>query len=289
MGVHGVPAMRRIVRTRALPTVTGLALGLVFALSSAGVALAEPPAVDAAAPDYSTPLARWSFDLYEDSVVRFQNPDWRACTAAATLSMLNTIAYGSSEDQFPARGGGLPRTSLTWHINTSYETQEAILDYARNNMTMSWSSPGTDPHGWRNSLNFFGWGSINAGVYRDSSFTTFDAAARAAVTSLARHQRPVGILGWAGGHAQYITGYAVQGNDPRVSDEWTLVGVFITDPLEADQMRNTFVTYSDWKYGSPFRRFSPYWQNESWMRDPIDGQVGVREWWGKFVIIDAVK
>ncbi len=288
-GVHGAPGNWSSIRLRALSSVTGLALGLAVALSSAGPALAEPPATEADAPGYATPVTAWSFNLYEPSVVRFQDPDWRACAAAATLSMLNTIAFGSSEDQFLPRGDRVLRTTFRWQIDTSFATQSKILGYSRANMTMGWDSPGTDPHGWRNGLNYFGWGSINAGIYRDSVYSTFDAAARAVVISLARYKRPVGILGWAGSHAQYITGYTVQGEDPRVSDDWTLHGVFLTDPLQADQMRNEFVTYNDWKYGSPYRRFSPYWHKESWIRDPIDGAIGGREWWGKFVIIDAVK
>ncbi len=291
-GVRGVPTKRHIVRPRALSPLIrgalGLALGLTIGLNLAGPVLAEPPATEGAAPDYATPLTTWSINLYDDSVVRFQNPDWRACTAAATLSMLNMIALASTDDM-PRPHGGLPRPSFHWQIDVSYGTQTTILDYERANMTMAGNYPGTDPHGWRNALNFFGWGSINAGFYRDSAYSSFDEAARATVVSLARHGRPVGILGWYGSHAQYVTGYTVRGNDPRVSDDWTLIGVFLTDPLEADQLRNKYIAYSDWKYGSPYRRLSPYWQKESWIRDPIDGAIGFREWWGKFVIIDAVK
>jgi len=287
--VQGAPAGWCIFRMPALPPLIGLALGLAVVLGSAGPAFARSPATDDAAPGYATPGTVWSFNLYEPSVVRFQNPDWRACTGAATLSMLNTIAVWSNEDQLLPLGGRVPRTALSWQIDTSYETQENILAYERNHMTMGWDLPGTDPHGWRNGLNYFGWGSINAGVYRDSVFNNFNAAARSTVVSLARHDRPVGILGWAGSHAQYVTGYTVRGGDPRVSDDWTLLGVFLTDPLQADQTINEFVTYNDWQYGPMYTRLSPYWHRESWAKDPIDGAVGAQEWWGKYVIIDAVK
>jgi hypothetical protein len=86
-----------------------------------------------------------------------------------------------------------------------------------------------------------------------------------------------------------VTGYTVYGEDPRVSDNWTITGVYITDPLQADRIRNTFVRYADWRYGPLYFRFSPYWQNESFYPDPIDGTVGYREWRGKWVIINPVK
>ena len=131
--------------------------------------------------------------------------------------------------------GHLPTPALHWQFDNSYEMQGHILKYERDHMTMSRTYPGSDPHGWRNALNHFGWGSIDAGVYVDSAYSSFDKAARATVSPIARFDKPVGILGWFGAHAQMVTGYTVHGEDPRVSDDWTIIGVYITDPLQADQ------------------------------------------------------
>ena len=54
-------------------------------------------------------------------------------------------------------------------------------------------------------------------------------------------------------------------------------------------MNNTFVPYDVWKTGPYYLRFSPYYFEDSPAVDPIDGQIGRREWWGKWVIIDAVR
>ena len=265
-----------------------LALAAVLVLTSPGQALADP-SQEGAATEVTPPAPVWSINLYDRAVVRYQNPDWEACTAAASASMLNLIALSSTADLPPPRGGTLPTTSFLWQVDTSFDEVESILSYERQNMTMYRSSAGTDPHGWRNALNYFGWGSMSAGVYVDSAYTSFAAAARQTVHSLATTGKPVGILGWFGRHAQYITGYTVQGEDPRVSDSYTILGVFMTDPLEADDILNVYVSYSTWQSGPLYIRFSPYWQNDSPYTDPIDGQVGNWEWHGKWVIIDAIR
>ena len=273
---------RRLTGLRALSA----SAAVVLVLAGAGPAHAEWQV--GASPEAALIPSTWTYNMYDIAGVRYQNPDWRACTGAATEMMLNMIALGPQEDTPPLRGG-LPDPSLHWHVDTSYDTQEGILAWERNNMTMIWSAPGTDPHGWRNALNYFGWGSINAGVYRDASYSSYDAAVRAVVSSLARHQRPVGILAWFGGHAQLVTGYKVTGEDPRVGDDYAIVGIYLTDPLEADNMRNTWVSYRDWKTGPGTYRFGQYWALESPYRDPIDGAIGDREWHSKWVIIEPVK
>jgi hypothetical protein len=265
-----------------------LALAVAVVLTSSGQALADG-SQEGIAIEVTPPSPIWSINYYNASVVRDQDPDYSACTAAAAMSMLNLVALSSDDDLPLTRGSSLPQLSFVWQVDTSYDTQERILEYERENMTMVLWALGTDPHGWRNALNYFGWGSMRAGVYADAAYTTFDDAAWAAVRSLARTGKPVGILGWFGGHAQYVTGYRVKGEDPRVSDNYTILGVYLTDPLQGDDMANTFVTYSTWKDGPLYLRFSPYYQNESPYKDPIDGHVGYTEWWGNFVIIDAVK
>jgi hypothetical protein len=219
-----------------------------------------------------------AFDLYDSRAERWQNPDLKACTAASTLSMLNTIAYSGSASGF------------VWKPTTSYAMQESILAFERAHMTMLVKSAGTDPHGWRNALNYFGWGSVNAGVYRDASYSSFDAAAKAAVSALAMTRKPVGILALQGGHAQFITGYKVAGADPKTgSSNFTILGVYLTDPYRAAGHRDIWITYAQWHTGGIWVRFSPYRQTDSPYRDPIDGQIGKSEWFGKWVIIAPVK
>jgi hypothetical protein len=267
---------------------TALSLTAALVLLPVGPVLAEG-SVEGAASEVPPPPATWSVNLFQPDVVRLQNPDWRACTAASTESMLNLILLAQDDPTLPPRGSSLPRVSFHWRLDTSFETEENILGFERDNMTMVWSSPGSDPHGWRNALNFYGWGSMAAGVYEDAAFSSFDDAARAVVKSIARHDKPAGILAWAGGHAQYVTGYSVVGDDPRVGDNYTILGVYLTDPLEYDWTTNVFVPYETWQSGPGYIRFWQYWQPESPYRDPIDGQIGYYEWWGKWVIVDAVK
>jgi len=221
---------------------------------------------------------RWAVDLYDPRAERWQDPDYVACTAASTESMLNTVAYAGTGPGF------------VWQPTTSYDTQESILAYERENMTMLTSSAGTDPHGWRNALNYYGWGSMSAGVYRDSSYGSFDAAAKTTVLAVARDRKPVGILARYGTHGQFVTGYQVFGDDPRTgSSNFSIVGVYLTDPWQAAGHRDLWVTYADWRGGDSWVKFSPYLETDSPYRDPIDGQIGYDEWYGRWVIIDPVK
>jgi hypothetical protein len=220
----------------------------------------------------------WTGDLFDIRADRWQDPDYTACTAAATMSMLNEVVYS----------GGAP--GLVWNPTTDYATQESILAYERAHMTMLTTSAGTDPHGWRNALNYYGWGSMTAGVYRDSSYGSFAAAAKAAVSALAKYHKPVGILSLAGGHATFITGYQVTGDDPRTgSTNFTIVGVDMTDPLAYNARRDAWVTLADWQSGSTWVRFSAYLQTDSPYKDPVDAHVAYDEWYGKWVIIDPVE
>jgi hypothetical protein len=220
----------------------------------------------------------WALDLYDARADRWQDPDYTACTAASTESMLNTIAYAGSTSGF------------VWQPTTSYSTQESILAFEREHMTMLTSSVGTDPHGWRNALNYYGWGSMDAGVYRDSSYPSFDAAAKAAVSDLAINHKPVGILARSGSHGQVVTGYEVTGADPSTgSSDFSIVGVDLTDPLQSVGYRDTWIAIADWRSGGSWVRFSQYLQGDSPYQDPIDGQIGNDEWDGMWVIIDPVK
>ncbi len=170
-------------------------------------------------------------------------------------------------------------------------------------MTLPTWLPGSDPHGTRNALNFNGWGSLQAGVYVDAAYTTFAAAAKGVVSSIARTRKPAIVFSWMGGHAQLVTGYKAHGDNPATGDNFSVVGVYLTDPLEgvatlvydgathdvqpiAD---DTWISLAAWKSGPDAVQFDRYWQSDSTMRDPIDGRVGRTEWYNKWVAVLATR
>jgi hypothetical protein len=237
------------------------------------------------APSPYTTSSTWTLDVYDARAVRWQNPDLTACTAASAQMMLNMAVYW--EDYSPVGAGEPePMPPYGWKPDVSYARQESILAYQRRTGTMLLSWPGADAHGWRNALNYYGWGSIRAGVYRDEAFDSFDGAVRSTVSSIALYRKPVGVLGWAGNHAQIVTGYRVTGDDPRTGmTDFSVVGVYLTDPLRSDGFRDQYVSLATWKSGAKTIRFTPYLMTNSPYVDPIDGQQGNAEWDGRWVII----
>ncbi|MGD0018412.1 MAG: hypothetical protein ABSD62_04080 [Candidatus Limnocylindrales bacterium] len=281
-------------RLAALVPVVGAKRRLAFR----GLALALFVAVIGqwSAPPTAGAATSWRFDMYDATGVRYQDPDRTACVATSTQMMLNMIS-AKSEQEFSLRAFSLgdrfvPPSSpvLSWRPSISYETQEAVLAYDRANMTMLPTSAGTDAHGWRNGLNYFGWGSIDSGFYADRAFTSFDAAAKAVVHSVAVYQKPAGILAWYGGHAQFVTGYIVTGADPRTgSMAFTLTGVYLTDPLRSQAMRDKWLSYGTWRNSLPRIAFKQYWQKDSPLVDRLDGKSGTAEWYGRWVAVLPIR
>jgi hypothetical protein len=142
---------------------------------------------------------------------------------------------------------------------------------------------------------------MDAGVYTDSAFPTFAAAATAIVKSIAVTNRPAIIFPWLGGHAQVVTGYKVHGDDPATSDAFTIEGVYLSDPLYGYSYivqngvsrkvtaikADTYVALADWQNGPDAVKFTDYLQRDSTLRDPIDGKIGRDEWYGKWVVVLA--
>jgi len=268
--------------------------------STSGTAVATPTA-EAATPSATPTLlptdpatatpkpatGTWTLDVYNARAVRWQNPDKTACTAASALIMLNMAVYWTDYKANP--GQVLPVRPTAWTPDTTYARQEALLAYQRKNGTMLLSWHGADAHGWRSSLNYYGWGSTGANVYQDLAFGSFDAAVQATVVDLALYRKPVGILGWAGDHAQIVTGYKVQGGDPRTGrTDFSVVGVYLTDPLQADGYRDRYIALATWKSGAKTIKFTPYRMTNSPYVDKIDGHQGNAEWDGKWVIVAPV-
>jgi hypothetical protein len=223
-------------------------------------------------------------NLFTPKAVRYQNPDYSACTAASTMVMLNTIYYDRAGN--PNWSGREGEPEFIWQLDLTYEKQTRILKWERRNMTMPYWQNGSDVHGWRNALNYYGWGSVDAGMYADLSFSSFDKAVKATVRSIALRNQPVGILTWYGSHAQYVTGYSVTGADPRTGSlDFTVNGVYLTDPLRWQGLTNEYVSVRTWHYGGVAISFRPFQQRDSILVDPIDGKVGWREWWNKYVIV----
>jgi hypothetical protein len=259
--------------------------------------LAALVALVAVVPAPASGATTWSRNLWVSSAFLYQDPYYTACTAAAAMFMLNTIAYRDTG------GNGFAWTPYRVKSNKADTTDRrdmtSILAYARRTDTLRSSSAGSDPHGWRNALNRYGWGSgVVADAarrpYDDRAYSTFSGAIKAAVRAVARLGMPVGVLGWAGGHAQVIHGYVVTGEDPRVSSDFTVQWVYISDPLKSSGVANRKTSYGALLGGSLKYRFQRYRESDSPYDDPhtsgtirssVKPSVASSEWYGKYVLI----
>jgi len=227
-------------------------------------------------------------NLFAAGGFRYQDPNYVACTATSAQDMLNFIAK--------AHSGG---TSFRWHASLAGSTRDTILAYERAHDTIAAASRGTDPHGWRNALNYYGWGrgALQDGnmVYEDVSYTSYAAAIRTAVRQMILTRKPVGILGWAGKHAQMLTGYyGLRGNplaknsDGSWNNTFTVAGLYLSDPLRADGFVNVRVSYAALAGTSDFRlRFRSYRETDSPYDDGYTPgyRVSRTEWYGRFTLL----
>ena len=260
-------------------------------LATSSAAVSPDPSLTPWAPPSDTPTpatGTWTLNLYNSKAIRFQNPDLTACTATATLITLNMALYWKDYKSLDPDQPD-PAQPVNWKYTVTYSSQEAILAYERKNTTQTLKDGGADAHGWRNALNYYGWGHNGAGIFSDLTYPTFDAASRATVRALALFRKPVGILAWGGQHAQVVTGYKVSGEDPRTgSTKWTLLGVYLTDPLTQDHFVNAYIDRNTWGFGGKKIKFVPYTMTNSPYVDPLDGQQGNAKWDGKYVIVAPI-
>ena len=257
-------------------------------------------AVGLVAPGTASAATTWSRNLYVASAFLYQDPYANACTAAAAMIMLNTIAARGTG------GDGFAWTPSRVKLDPDPANRQdmlSILAFERANDTLRSASHGSDPHGWRNALNAFGWGQDAMTdparrVYDDREYRTFGGAVRAAVKSIARYSMPVGILGWAGGHAQVMTGYVVTGADPRVSDAFTVQAVYLTDPLRQNRTVNRRISLKALRSGPLRTRFQAYRETDSPFDDPwtagtlrssVAPARGPSEWYHRWVIIRPIR
>ena len=228
------------------------------------------------------PPRAYSANLYS-GLVRYQNPDLTACVGAATLIMLNQVATN-----------GAAGHDFQWAPTTLLTTQRSIIKWARAHDTLEPGPGGTDPNGWRNALNEYGWGEYedpSTMTYQVFAYSSYATAVKNAIMAMARYHRPVGILGWAGGHAQVLHGYSVFGQDPATSANFTVRYVYLTDPLKRDRLRNARISYANWIHGPLKYRLRKYRQKDSPLDDPYTpGLLAAdRGWYGRYVIVAPVR
>ena len=256
------------------------------------VSTPRPTPVRTAAPAPTTAVATWTWDDYSATGVRWQDPDWTGCVAASSLMMLNFIAD---------TGAGGP--GFVWQPSTAYAVQEDMLAWGRAHTTQITDYAGTDPHGWRNILNDYGWNDyqdISTMVYQDLAFTSYAAAVKAAVMALARYHKPVGMLGQAGAHAQILNGYAVTGGDPATSSSFSVSAIYLTDPYSGNAMRNSKISYASLESGNLVYRFRAYLSTNGdlasrYLDSPFDDPYtpgdtpSGSEWYDQWVIVAPVR
>ena len=265
----------------------------------AGV-LAMALLASAAPPPTASATTTWSRNLWVPSAFVYQDPYFTACTAASTMFMLNVIAYrqagGTGFTWTPSRVRNSPDPAVTTDMTS-------ILAFERAHDTLRAGGLGSDAHGWRNALNAYGWSQDaltdpTSMVFEDRSYRTFSGAVRAAVKAIARRGMPVGVLGWAGGHAQVMTGYVVTGADPRVSDSFTVVSVYLSDPLRRNRIVNRRINLESLRSGALTYRFQAYRDTSSPYDDPLrDGTLagavrpasGPSEWYRRWVLVLPVR
>lgn len=230
-------------------------------------------------------------NLFAGPVFRNQNGNWAACTAASVQSMLNFIAVQST-------GGD----GFMWTPTTSANVRDRILKWERRRDTLP-GGFGSDPHGWRNALNYYGWGAgtLYAGsrVYDDVTYRSYDGAMRSVVRALASTGKPVGLLAWRGAHAQMITGYFGLDGDPFDTDEngsftndFSVAGFNLTDPRTTSHAINRSISYTALRVTMNLKvRLQRFYENDSRYDDPYTPGLrqSRREWYGRFVLVLPIR
>ena len=262
-----------------------LVLGMAAGPGSAAAATSIQTSTSSAAsaPIESPP----SLDLFIASGFRYQDPNMYACTSTSAMDMLNFIALA-----------GVGGSGFHWAPSLSSAARDQILTWERTHDTLAGGN-GSDPHGIRNALNYYGWGAgtLRSGyrIYDDVSFWTYDGAVKRAVRAMAQTHKPVAILAWAGRHIQMMVGYYGLVGDPfakdslgRYTNAFTVGGFYLADPLKSQAFVNRPIAYSALKYTTDMKfRYRAYLETDSPYDDPYTpGVVPARnEWYGRFVLV----
>jgi hypothetical protein len=254
----------------------------------AGVPVDEEPGPPGPSEKIDVPV---TLNLYRAGGFRYQDTNYYACTATTAMNMLNFIALAG-------RGG----TAFRWTTSLSGAKRDAILAWERTHDTMSGGN-GSDPHGWRNALNSYGWGSAalyeGARYYNDYAYSTYEKAVKSAIRAMIRYRKPVGIAAWQGRHAQMLSGYDGLVGDPFALDStghytnrFAVTALYLTDPLMSAGMVNKRIGYVTLGATANTRiRFQPYYETDSPYDDTYS--AGWRrsrdEWYGRWVTIAPVR
>ena len=237
------------------------------------------------------PLGARSMNTFVASQFAFQDPNMAACTATSVRTMLNFVA---------SRHTGGP--GFIWQPTNWGSVRDRILAWERAHDTMT-GGAGSDPHGWRNALNFYGWGPnalvAGARVYDDVPFATYDIAMKAAVRALISTGKPIGMLGWRGGHAQMITGYFGLIGNPfarnasgQYLNAFSVAGFYLTDPLRKSGAVNRVMSYAHLRATLHYQwRFQRFYETDSKLDDPYTPgyRTSKIEWYGRFVLILPIR
>jgi len=125
------------------------------------------------------------------------------CTGASTQMMINLV-YGNSD-----------------HASSS---QSAYVTYAYYHSRYV-ARAGAEIDGWANALTYYG-----AGTYTVGAYASPDIALKAAATRMRITGKPVGLVVMEGHHAWVMAGFTSTGDDPAVSQNFTLTSVIIMAP-----------------------------------------------------------
>ena len=237
------------------------------------------------------PVAGATMNLFASTGFRHQDPNYSACTATAVRSMLNFVAI---------RGTG--GSSFLWRRTNASAVRDTILAWERRHDTLT-GGRGSDPHGWRNALNYYGWGAASmvagARIYDDRAYSSFGGAMRAAVRALVLTRKPVGVVGWRGAHAQMITGYYGLVGDPFARDAagsytnaFSVAGFYLTDPLRKSNAVNRRISYTSLRTTMNYRlRFQRYYETDSRLDDVYTPgfRISKAEWYKRFVLVLPIR
>ncbi len=230
-------------------------------------------------------------NLFRVEGFRYQDSNRYACTSASAMSMLNWIAMSG-------RGG----SGFRWKVSRSPALRDSMLAWERTHDTLA-GGRGSDPHGWRNALNYYGWGSTalrgSGRRYDDRSFSTYHQAVKAAVRGMIATGKSVGVVGWAGSHAQVIVGFYGLNGNPFAKDAagvytnaFTVEGFFLVDPLSSQGMVNVQVSYETFRTSTnPRLRFQRYMATDSPYDDAYTPgyRPARQEWYKKFVTVMPIR
>ena len=122
----------------------------------------------------------------------------------------------------------------------------SILSFARANDTLKTGARGSDPHGWRNALNAYGWGSDAMTdpakrVYDDRAYRSFNGAVTRGGQAIARGRSRSGSSAGPAGTPRSSRATSSPAPTPGVSSDFTVRYVYLSDPLATGTEPSTAV------------------------------------------------